>query len=198
MAGNIMHYKAHLIAQGFSQISGIDYNNIYVPVAKLVSMHTIIMMANCLSIEMHQINIKGAYLNGELNENEVLYMQHPPSYKDSNASMCILHLMKMLYGLKQSGCCWYQKLSSIFVSLGFKQCAIDQAIYFKVIKLKGELIIVVMHIDNCMIVTSTICLIEELKAGLYMHVEVTDLGELHWMLSIEVKCDCAGYTMHLS
>ena len=123
---------------------------------------------------------------------------HPPGYKDSNTSTCVLCLIKMLYGLKQSGCRWYQKLSSIFVSLGFKQCAVDQAIYFKVIKLKGELIVVVVHVDDCTIVASTICLIKELKAGLCKHVKVTDLGELHWMLGIEVKHNHEGCTVHLS
>ena len=197
-AGNVVRYKAHLVAQGFSQIGGVDYNNMYAPVAKLASTCAVIAMANRLSMEMHQIDIKGAYLNGELNKNEVLYMQHPPGYKDSNAGTRVLRLVKTLYSLKQSGRRWYQKLSSIFVSLGFKQCAVDQAVYFKVIKLKGKLIVVVVHVDDCTIVTSTICLIEELKAGLCKHIEVTDLGELHWMLGIEVKHDRKGHTMHLS
>ena len=65
-ASNIVHYKARLIAQGFSQISGVDYNNTYAPVAKLASMRAIITMANRLGFEMHQIDIKGAYLNGKL------------------------------------------------------------------------------------------------------------------------------------
>jgi hypothetical protein len=74
MASNIIHYKACLVTQGFSQISVIDYDDMYVPVAKLVSMRAIIAIANCLGFEMHQIDIKGAYLNGKLQDNEVLYM----------------------------------------------------------------------------------------------------------------------------
>ena len=197
-AGNVVRYKARLVAQGFSQIGGVDYDDTYAPVAKLASTRAVVAMANRLGMEMHQIDIKGAYLNGELNENEVLYMKHPPGYKDPDAGTRVLRLVKTLYGLKQSGRRWYQKLSSIFVSLGFKQCAVDQAVYFKVVKLKGELIVVVVHVDDCTIVASTIRLIEELKAGLRKHVEVTDLGELHWMLGIEVKRDRAGRTVHLS
>ena len=104
VAGNVICYKAHLVAQGFSQISSVNYDNTYVPVAKLTSTCTIIAMAYCLDMEMHQIDIKGAYLNGELNDNEVLYMHHPPGYKDPDAGTCILRLIKTLYGLKQSGC----------------------------------------------------------------------------------------------
>ena len=70
--------------------------------------------------------------------------------------------------------------------------------YFKVVVTKGELTIIVVHVDDCSIVATTIRLIKELKAGLRRHFEVTDLGELHWMLGIEVKCDCPGRIVHLS
>ena len=132
-AGNIVRYKAHLVAQGFSQIGSVDYDDTYAPVAKLASTRAVITMANRLGFKMHQIDIKGAYLNGELQDNEVLYMQHPPGYKSPDAGTRVLRLVKTLYGLKQSGRHWYQKLSSIFKSLGFAQCGVDQAIYFKVV-----------------------------------------------------------------
>jgi len=148
-------------------------------------------------MEMHQIDIKGAYLNGELNANEVLYMYHPPGYKVPNAGTHVLCLIKTLYGLKQSGHRWYQKLTSVFIKLGFKQCAVDQAVYYRVVIVKGELTIVVVHVDDCSIVATTLHLIEELKAGLCEHFEVTDLRELHWMLSIEIKCDRPSQVVHL-
>ena len=77
-AGIIARFKARLVAQGFSQIDGIDYNDTYTPVARLTSFQAIISMANRLCLELHQVDIKGAYLNGKLNKNEVLYMHHPP------------------------------------------------------------------------------------------------------------------------
>jgi reverse transcriptase-like protein len=92
------------VAQGFSQIDGVDYNDTYTPVACLASSCAIIAMANCLHLELHQVNIKEAYLNGVLNEGEVLYMRHPPGYKSHDTGNHILHLVKTLYGLKQSGC----------------------------------------------------------------------------------------------
>jgi len=197
-AGNIVHYKACLVAQGFSQIGSVDYDDTYALVAKLASMHAVIVMANHLGMEMHQIDIKGAYLNGELNDNEILYMHHPLGYKASNAGTRVLCLIKTLYGLKQSGRWWYQKLMSVFAKLGFKQCAVDQAVYYRVVIVKGELTVVVVHVDDCSIVATTISLIDELKAGLCKHFKVTDLGELHWMLSIEIKRDHPGQVVHLS
>ena len=106
-AGNVAQYKARLVAQGFSQIGGVNYNDTYAPVAKLASSCAIIAMANRLHFELHQIDIKGAYLNGMLNADEVLFMQHPPDYKAPDAGTQVLHLIKTLYGLKQSGRCWY-------------------------------------------------------------------------------------------
>jgi reverse transcriptase-like protein len=112
------------VAQGFSQIDGVNYDDTYTPVAHLVSFCAIIAMANHLHLELHQVDIKEAYLNGVLNEGKVLYMQYLPGYKSHNAGNHILHLVKTLYGLKQSGCCWYQKLSSIFIQWAWKalQC----------------------------------------------------------------------------
>jgi Reverse transcriptase (RNA-dependent DNA polymerase) len=100
--------------------------------------------------------------------------------------------------LKQSGRRWYQKLTSIFTSLGFKRCSVDEAVFFKVDARKGDLTITAVHVDDCTIAATCIHLIEELKASLCQHVEVTDLGELHWMLGIEIKRDCAAGTIHLS
>ena len=103
--GNVICYKARLVTQGFSQIGGIDYDDTYAPVTCLASSCAIIAMANCLDLELYQVDIKGAYLNGMLNNNEVLYMQHPPSYKAQGIGCLMLHLLKTLYGLKQSGQC---------------------------------------------------------------------------------------------
>jgi hypothetical protein len=196
-AGNIACYKARLVAQGFSQI-GVDYNDTYAPVAKMASSRAIIAMANKLGLVLHQLDIKGAYLNGILNNNEVLYMAHPPGYKPSDAANRVLQLLKVLYGLKQAVHRWYQKLCEIFISLGYKQSEVDQAVFYKLLPQVKQLIVVAVHVDDCTIATSTACLVEELKAGLSRHIEVTNLGKLHWMLGIQVQRDCEARTISIS
>jgi Reverse transcriptase (RNA-dependent DNA polymerase) len=180
-ARNIARYKAHLVAQGFSQIGGVDYDDTFAPVAKLASLHSIIALTNCLKLELHQVDIKGTYLNGVLGPNEVLYMQHPPGYKAANAGAHVLHLVKTLYRLKQSGCRWYQKLTSIFSTLGFSQCQVDQAIFFKADPDVCVITVVAVYVDDCTIATSSLEHVADLKADLVKHVEVTNLGALHWM-----------------
>ena len=71
---HIMQRKARLVAQGFSQVPGINYFNMFAPVAKLVSIQTILAIATQLDLELEQIDIKGAYLNGELEPGKVIYM----------------------------------------------------------------------------------------------------------------------------
>src|SRR6266404_9735432 len=125
-SGKVVQHKACLVAQGFTQVEGVDYFDTYTPIAHLVSSHAIIAMANHLRLELHQVNIKGAYLNGELSVDEVLYMRHPPGYPEPGADGQVLHLRKSLYGLKQAGRHWYQKLVNILKSLKFSQCQVDQ------------------------------------------------------------------------
>ena len=106
--GNVVHYKAWLVAQGFSQVPGVDYFDTYAPVAKLASIRTVLALAARQDMELHQVDIKGAYLNGELAYNECIYMCQPPGYADPVYPQRVCFLRKMLYGLKQSGCRWYQ------------------------------------------------------------------------------------------
>ncbi len=87
------------------------------------------------------MDIKGAYLNGELMADEVLYMRHPPGYRE-DASRRVLWLHKSLYGLKQAGRQWYQKFTTILNTLSFEQCKVDQAVFFKHCKAPHVFIII--------------------------------------------------------
>jgi hypothetical protein len=82
--------------------------------------------------------------------------------------------------------------------LSFKQCAVDQAVFYKAIKHQNQLTVIAVHIDDCIIAASTTQLVNDLIEGLHNHVGVTDLGKLHWMLGIEIQCNCEAGTIHLS
>jgi len=197
-AGNIARYKAHLVAQGFSQIGGIDYDDTFAPVAKLSSSRALIALANRLRLVLHQVDIKGAYLNGILREDEILYMKHPPGYTAPDAGNRVLRLQKALYGLKQAGRHWYQTFTHILSQLGFTQCNVDQAVYHKSNLKAGELTVIAVHVDDCTIAATDQRLVDDFKRELGKHVEVTDLGALHWMLGIKVRRDWDSGTIHLS
>lgn len=196
-AGNIVRYKARLVAQGFSQVPGVDYFDTYAPVAKLASIRTVLALSARQDLELHQVDIKGAYLNGELTNDEIIYMRQPPGFFSTEHPRKVCRLRKTLYGLKQSGRRWYQKLVEILVDqLGFKQCDVDQAVF---LRRNGEdMEIVVVHVDDCTIAATTVDLITKLKGQFREYVEITDLGELHWLLGIEVTRDRDARTISLS
>ncbi len=157
--GGIVKFKACLVAQGFSQVPGIDYFNTYAPVARLASIRSILAMAAALDLELHQVDIKGTYLNGKPTDKEIIYMHQPPGYPEPGSHPGqVCRLVKTLYGLKQSGRRWYQHLIEILVKkLGFKQCDIDQAMFYKQ---EGQnLTVIAVHVDDCTIAASSLRLV---------------------------------------
>jgi len=196
-AGNIVCYKACLVAQGFSQVPGVDYFDTFAPVAKLVSICAILAIAAACNMEIHQIDIKGAFLNGKLTDNECIYMWQPPGFINSAHPLQVCHLKKMLYGLKQSGRQWYQQLHEILIDkVGFMHCNIDQSVFYKMTD--HGLTIILVHVDNCTIAVTSIGLVNWAKDGVKEFVEITDLGEIHWLLSIELKRDHKASKLMLS
>ena len=183
-AGNVVRYKARLVAQGFSQIPSIDYFDTFAPVARLASIRTVLVFAVAENFETGQIDIKGAYLNGEFTADETIYMRQPPSYQQGTM---VCQLQKTLYSLKQSGHRWYQRLVEIMMEMKFSRCEVDQVVFYRRDERKGILIIVLVHVNDCSIVASAQPLINQFKSGIKKHVEITDLGDLHWILGIEVR-----------
>jgi len=109
-------------------------------------------------------------------------------------------LLKTLYGLKQSGRRWYQKLMEILVKhLAFVRRDVNQAVFYHHDSHNGHAcIIVVVHVDDCTIAASSLSLVVAFKCEIAHHVEITNLGKLHWLLGIEIRCDRDRRTIHLS
>ena len=107
--GNIIQHKARLVAQGFSQKPGTDYDNdgTFAPVMRFKTLRTVLAHAAIKKLHLQQFDVKGAYLNGYLNEN--IYMRQPPGYEDGSGRVCLLK--QSLYGLKQAGNVWNQELN---------------------------------------------------------------------------------------
>ena len=164
----------------------------------MASIRTVLAIAATEDYEIHQIDIKGAYLNGKLTDNEVIYMKQLPGYPVSTVPSQVCRLKKTLYGLKQSGRRWYQRLVEIMEKMGFKRCDVDQAVFYRQKPKGSTMMIVLIHVDDCKIVGTSIALIVRFKIEIAKYVAITDLGELHWILGIEVKRIWENHTIHLS
>ena len=123
--GDISHYKVQIIAKGYSQVPGVDFFDTYAPVTCLTSIQILLAIANACRLELEQLDVKTAYLYGDLNE--TIYMVPPEGINTSSDDIWVLK--KSLYGLKQSGKAWNNKIHDILTTMGFYHCAGDQCVY---------------------------------------------------------------------
>ena len=123
--GSIERYKARLVAKGYSQQYGMDYEETFASVAKMTTICTLIAIACIRQWHISQLDVKNAFLNGDLQED--VYMAPPPGI--SHDSGCVCKLKKALYGLKQAPRAWFEKFSIVISSLGFVSSSHDYALF---------------------------------------------------------------------
>lgn len=124
--GSIQHYKGELVILGNTQAEGLDYGETFAPVAKMVTILTLLFVASACKWEIHQMDIHNAFLYGDSKED--VYMRLPPRFsKGKEEKVC--HLKKSLYGLKQASCCWFAKLISALKYCEFRQSYYDYSLF---------------------------------------------------------------------
>lgn len=190
----VAKFKARLCAQGFSQVHGVDYDQTAAPTARLASLRLVLALAAANDWEVHQIDFKNAYLNGDLDE--TIYMRQPPGFEVPGREDWIWRLLKALYGLKQAGRLWYQKICELFDEIGLSRSCHDFGVFF--LFLPGIIIIIVIHVDDCTLVTNTKRIMDDLKKQLGARFEIVDLGEARWLLGFEIHRNRATRTISLS
>ena len=116
-------------------------------------------------------------------------MKQAPGYEvvEEGKGVLVYRLRKSLYGLKQAGWRWYQKLVDIMSKLGFERCEEDQVVFYRRSERADVLIVVLVHVDDCTIVGKSQALIDRFKVEIAKSVDITDMGGLHWILGIEVR-----------
>ena len=140
------------------------------------------------------MDVKNAFLNGDLKEE--IFMKQPPGFSVPGHEEKVCHLFKTIYGLKQSSWCWYKKLYNVFLAMGFTVCAIEHSIFYKCYD-KGISIIAV-SVNDLTLFASTLAAILAMKEALNWAFKMTDLGEIHWLLGIKIKCNRRVRTISLS
>ena len=194
--GSIDRYKARLVAKGFSQKEGIDYNETFAPVAKFCSIRALLALAARDDMEIHQMDVKTAFLNGDLDVD--IYMQQPQGYVVDGKEDYVCKLHKSLYGLKQAGRAWYQKIDNVLLhTLGFTRSQADHCVYVYNGN-DGIKIYIALYVDDLLIMCNNIHKLTALKQHLSTLFDMKDLGEAHYVLGIQIERDRKHKVLHIS
>ena len=181
--GSIDKHKARLFAKGYSQKEEIDYEDSFAPVAKLNKIRIMISLATKYNWKMHQLDVKCAFLNGELKE-EVYLVQLEGFVKKGHEHL-VWMLKKALYGLKQAPRSWYVKIDSFIYEKGFVRRKSDPKLYIKKDEY-GNITLISLYVDNLIITGSAFRLIDEIKIQLLQVFQMKDLREFHYCLGLEI------------
>ncbi|GKA01505.1 retrovirus-related pol polyprotein from transposon TNT 1-94, partial [Tanacetum coccineum] len=180
--GTVDKYKARVVIQGFRQREGLDYFDTYSPVTRITSIRTIIAIAALRNLEIHQMDVKTAFLNGDLEEE--IYMNQPEGFIAPGQEGKVCRLVKSLYGLKQAPKQWHQKFDHTMLESGFKINECDKCVYVK--DTSAGYVILCLYVDDMLIVGSNDKIIRSTKDMLKSKFDMKDMGLADVILGIKI------------
>lgn len=178
-------YKARLVAQGFTQKYGIDYDEVFAPVTKSSTFRTLLTVASLRNYVVQQYDVKTAFLNGSISEE--LFMKPPPNLQVSNK---VFKLHKSLYGLKQAARVWNQTLHKAMTNVGLNQSKYDEFLY--IFKNNINICYAIVHVDDMIFASTSLETIQTLISQLSTSFEFKWLGNVKNYLGIQVSRDDKG------
>jgi len=184
---NLLKWKARGVAVGSRQQQGINYEEVFSATVRFGSIRILLAIAAVLDLELHQYDIKGAYLHAEMDM--VVYMRQFQGHEKygPNGEPLVCKLRRALYGSKQAGRLWRKKLAAWLIEFGFMQCAFDECCY--VWRQNGQTCILGVFVDDIILATSDRNMLKSFSAGLKRAFTVDDRGELKWALGMLITRD---------
>jgi hypothetical protein len=162
MNGNVHIYKARLVAKGFRKVQGVDYDQIFSPVSMLKSIRIILAIAAYFDYEIWQMDVKTAFLNGNLDED--VYMIQPKGFVDLINAGKVCKLQKSIYGLKQASRSWNIRFDQVVKGFGFLQNEEEACVYKK--ESGSSIVFLILYVDEILLIVNDIPMLESIKTSL--------------------------------
>nr|GEV29789.1 putative ribonuclease H-like domain-containing protein [Tanacetum cinerariifolium] len=181
--GIIVRNKAQLVAQGHTQKEGIDYEEVFAPVARIESIRLFLAYASFIGFMVYQMDVKSAFLYETIKEE--VYVCQPLEFKDPDYPDKLYKVVKALYGLHQAPRAWYETLANYLLENGFQKGNIDQTLFIK--RQKGDILLVQIYVDDIIFGSTNKDLCKGFEKLMKDKFQMSSMGELTFFLGLQVK-----------
>jgi hypothetical protein len=183
----VVRNKSRLVAQGFSQKEGIDYEENFAPVARLEAIRILLAFVVAKGFKLHQMDVKSAFLNSVLEEE--VYVRQPPGFESEKYPHRVYKLRKALYGLKQVPRAWYGRLRGFLFERGFEMGKVDQTLFL--LRQGRDILIVQVYVDDIVFGGSS-----RFAEDMGREFEMTMMRVLQFFLGLQIKQSKKGTFVH--
>jgi hypothetical protein len=175
--------QARLVAKGYAQVTGLDFEETFAPVARLESIRILLAYAAHHYFRLFQMDVKSAFLNGPIKEE--VYVEQPPGFEDDKYPDHVFKVSKALYGLKQAPRAWYESLRDFLIANPFKVGKADPTLFNKTCD--GDLFVCQIYVDDIIFGSTNQKSCEEFSRVMTQKFEMSMMGELNYFLGFQVK-----------
>ncbi|GJZ95717.1 putative ribonuclease H-like domain-containing protein [Tanacetum coccineum] len=181
--GVVVRNKARLVAQGYTQEEGIDYDEVFAPVARIEAIRLFLAFASFMGFIVYQMDVKSAFLYDTIDEE--VYVSQPPGFVDPDHPKKVYKVVKALYGLHQAPRAWYATLSTFLEKHGYKRGTIDKTLFIK--RDKKDIMLVQVYVDDIIFGSTKKSWCDEFEALMKSIFQMSSMGELTFFLGLQVK-----------
>nr|ABA98847.1 retrotransposon protein, putative, unclassified [Oryza sativa Japonica Group] len=190
--GLIVRNKTRLVAQGFTQVESLDFDETFAPVARIEAIRLLLAFAASKGFKLYQMDVKSAFLNGFIQEE--VYVKQPPGFENPDFPNHVFKLSKALYGLKQAPRAWYDRLKNFLLAKGFTMGKVDKTLF--VLKHGDNQLFVQIYVDDIIFGCSTHALVVDFAETMRREFEMSMMGELSYFLRLQIKQTPQGTFVH--
>nr|GEY39062.1 hypothetical protein [Tanacetum cinerariifolium] len=180
--GIVVRNKARLVAQGYTQEEGIDYDEVFALVARIEAIRIFFAYASFKDFIVYQMDVKSAFLYEKIEEE--VYVCQPPGFKDPEFLDRVYKVEKALYGLHQAPRAWYETLSTYLLDNGFHKGQIDKTLFIK--RFKSNILLVQVYVDDIIFGSTRKKLCTEYEKLMHKKFQMSFMGELTFFLGLQV------------